>query len=210
MTVIVAAKQALDANNPPPASKQSVAAQLIFTPPLPRHLNPVGSGVVSIRESSLVFEDSTREFVIDYPSIVIYAISRAPPCIYCQLDEWKIESVLPQTDAEGTADDETEEDPTFEMRIVPDDIEKLDDLFEAITYCASLHPDKNAMDEEDDEDDGWMMTADDFQEDFDGARQAALDHLEKAFVGGVRKETEDRFEDAEETDPKRVKEQEER
>ncbi|KAI9349096.1 regulator of volume decrease after cellular swelling-domain-containing protein [Obelidium mucronatum] len=210
MPVIVAAAAADEA-----PARLAVRAKLLFAPPLPRRLNPAPrAGLVSVRDSALVFALEQRVFVVDYPSIVIYAISRDPPCIYCQLDNMAVESDLP-LDGEGNGsedngnDNDDEEDPTFEMRIVPDDPSKLDDLFLAITECAALHPDKNALQDDGDDDEGWMMTADDFNdEDMLGARQAALDHLESVFVGGVRKETEDRFEDADESEPKRVKEHE--
>ncbi|KAJ3019237.1 UNVERIFIED_CONTAM: hypothetical protein HDU68_010749 [Siphonaria sp. JEL0065] len=215
MTIIVSA-----ADTTPSPARISLPAKILFTPALPRNLNPSqATGVVSIKDSAVTFSIDNRDYAIDYPSIVIYAISRAPPCIYCQLDEMVVESELKQDSAAAVGaqatngeEEEEEQDPTFEMRIIPDDPSKrkaFDDLFMAITECAALHPDKNAMDEEEDDDEGWMMTADDFNNaDIDGARQAALDHLESVFVGGVRKETEDRFEDAEEGDSKRVKEYE--
>ncbi|KAJ3073767.1 hypothetical protein HDU98_000758 [Podochytrium sp. JEL0797] len=191
-----------DTTDAPSPVRFSSPAQLVFTPPLPATLNPpTTSGTISIEDACVRFTSSDREWSVDYPSIMIYAISRAPPCIYCQLDEMLVESELPG--GESAEQEQDEDTPAFEMRIVPEDSEKLDSLFEALAQCAAKHPDKNAM-EEDDGDDGWMMTADDFDgAEFEGARQAALDHLDSVFVGGVRKETEDRFEDADETDAKR-------
>ncbi|KAF8558101.1 hypothetical protein OG21DRAFT_1285957 [Imleria badia] len=100
------------------------------------------NGVLYVIESALVFMSSTgRGFQVKYPAITLHAISRGDrPSIYCQLDE--------------TAPDEASEDVAEmrELSIVPQDSVSLEPIFEAMSFCASLHPDPNLS--EDDEFDG--------------------------------------------------------
>ncbi|KAJ3307832.1 hypothetical protein HDU76_004332 [Blyttiomyces sp. JEL0837] len=148
---------------------------------------------------------TSTAYTIDYPSIVIHAISRGnsnePPCIYCQLDS---NAVVDErgvnggngdevTEKGGDGDEEEEEeeddgDVAYEMRIIPDDGGALDDIFLALSECAALHPDKDmeGMDADDDGGD-WIFSEETAQE-LDEARQAALDHLESVFEGGLRRE----------------------
>lgn len=120
------------------------------------HLGPNQSSSV------LVFMSSTgRGFQVKYPAITLHAISRAEgtrPSIYCQLDE---------TDSNSPPDD-TSEDVTDmrELMIVPQDPESrasyprhftepahdlhiaVESIFEAMSLCASLHPDPHLSDED--------------------------------------------------------------
>ncbi|KAI9570650.1 regulator of volume decrease after cellular swelling-domain-containing protein [Boletus coccyginus] len=102
------------------------------------------NGALYIIESVLVFMSSTgRGFQVKYPAITLHAISRAEgtrPSIYCQLDE---------TDSNSPPDD-TSEDVTDmrELMIVPQDPESLESIFEAMSLCASLHPDPHLSDED--------------------------------------------------------------
>ncbi|KAJ3116762.1 hypothetical protein HK100_000976 [Physocladia obscura] len=197
---------------------KTVQGSVEFTPwprRVPKPTTPEIFGLsttsICVSESFLIINLVETQLRIDYPSIVIYAISRGGttpedrPCIYCQHDTGTVESNNNDNNTSSTqenedSDDEGEDaDGVFEIRLIPDDPSTLEDLYEAMATCAALHPDKN-LDEMDDSDDAgdWIMTADDYQDDLAGARQAALDHLENVFVGGVRKEPDDRFEDADE------------
>ena len=101
-----------------------------------------------------------RGFQVKYPAITLHAISRGDrPSIYCQLDE---------TDS-SSPPDETSEDVTEmrELTIVPQDPGSrasrphhfnepaydldlaVEAIFEAMSLCASLHPDPNMSDEDD-------------------------------------------------------------
>ncbi|KAJ3231510.1 hypothetical protein HDU78_007697 [Chytriomyces hyalinus] len=203
-------------------------AKVLFTPSV-RQYSGNGACLVRIFNNALVFEDPSvsLSLSINYEAVLIHAISRGDPsnqdilmrpCIYSQLDsvatEIKGDALNGSSNSTGNgalaADDDSDEvdSDACELRIVPDDSTILDSIFEHLTACVALHPDKNALDDEmDDEEGDWMMTADDFnQSEMTEARQAALDHLESVFVGGVRKEADDRFEDADESDAKRTKE----
>jgi nucleotide-sensitive chloride channel 1A len=133
------------------------------------------NGVLYIIESTLVFMSSTgRGFQVKYPAITLHAISRGDkPSIYCQLDE---------TDS-SSPPDEASEDVT-EMReliIVPQDPGSLEPIFEAMSLCASLHPDPNLSDE--DELDGDFVSDIHF-ETLDGEEEEELSE-----VGRVRSDS---------------------
>ena len=101
-----------------------------------------------------------RGFQVKYPAITLHAISRGDrPSIYCQLDE---------TD-HGSPPDEASEDATEmrELTIVPQDPASrasylrhfykpacdlnpaVEPIFEAMSLCASLHPDPNVSEDDD-------------------------------------------------------------
>ncbi|KAF7375141.1 hypothetical protein MSAN_00400500 [Mycena sanguinolenta] len=130
--------------------------------------------------SVLVFMSTTgRGFQIEYPAITLHAVSRAEagPSIYCQLDEHAGE-------ADAAASNEEMSDMR-ELSIVPQSAESLEPIFEALSRCAALHPDKaSASDDEDmdafiDPDEGGfeMFTGDEEQE-LSEVGRAALAHLE--------------------------------
>ncbi|KAJ7746613.1 regulator of volume decrease after cellular swelling-domain-containing protein [Mycena metata] len=102
-------------------------------------------GTLYIIESVLVFMSTTGGgFQIEYPAITLHAVSRAAsgPSIYCQLDEHAGE-------AEGAASNDEMSDMR-ELSIVPQSAASLEPIFEALSRCAALHPDKaTASDEED-------------------------------------------------------------
>ncbi|KAJ1562640.1 hypothetical protein HK405_009638 [Cladochytrium tenue] len=134
------------------------------------------------------------------------------PCIYCQLDGLNVRAEgLPATSNGGGStpssngvgrgasnaaltgtgdtrededefDDDDDGEPTYEMRIVPDDSGALEAIFLALSECAALHPDMD-VDPDDGDDDGWVYAEDDIG-DLDEARQAALAHLDTVFEGG--------------------------
>ncbi|GBE86896.1 hypothetical protein SCP_1001400 [Sparassis crispa] len=113
-------------------------------------------GTLYVIESVLVFMSETgRGFQVEYPSITLHAISRAEsgPSIYCQLDE--------QTDAEEESEGPAEVDiaEMQELIIVPQNASALEDIFDGLSVCASLHPDPASLDEMDD-DDGVFVDAD--------------------------------------------------
>ncbi|TFK40215.1 regulator of volume decrease after cellular swelling-domain-containing protein [Crucibulum laeve] len=108
-------------------------------------------GTLYVLTSVLAFMSTTgRGFQIEYPTITLHAISRGDtPSIYCQLDESATE--------EDPAAIQAEEDGVSDMRelsIVPRSPESLEPIFEALSQCASLHPDKH--DDEDDLDDAFI------------------------------------------------------
>ncbi|CAG8493040.1 1365_t:CDS:2 [Ambispora leptoticha] len=84
-----------------------------------------GKGSLIVTESKLYFysNEAKTGIAIDYPDIILHAISRQPepegsgPCIYIQLEEL--------------------------IRF-----DHLDAIFEALSECAALHPDKEFMQEE--------------------------------------------------------------
>jgi len=120
-----------------------------------------------------------RGFQIEYPAITLHAVSRAEagPSIYCQLDEYAGE-------AEGAASNDEMSDMR-ELSIVPQSASSLEPIFEALSRCAALHPDKaTASDDEDmdafiDPDSGGfeVFTGDEEQE-LSEVGRAALAHLE--------------------------------
>ncbi|PFH36589.1 Nucleotide-sensitive chloride conductance regulator (ICln) protein [Besnoitia besnoiti] len=92
-----------------------------------------------------------KDISIDYPSIVLHALSRDPnsghpPCIYCQL--------------KSDAEEEDEDYVIPEMRLVSASPEKLDTIFKVMSEMAALNPDPDADDGEDDDDDDFIIDAD--------------------------------------------------
>ncbi|EGG01229.1 uncharacterized protein MELLADRAFT_111193 [Melampsora larici-populina 98AG31] len=94
------------------------------------------------REVGFYSAERSKTLLVPYPTISLHAISRtesgAQPCIYCQLDDC--------SDPEAEADEEQE---AVELRIVPEDPTRLEEIFEVLSACASLHP-SNMPPEEDD------------------------------------------------------------
>ncbi|KAG5461256.1 MAG: regulator of volume decrease after cellular swelling-domain-containing protein, partial [Olpidium bornovanus] len=99
-------------------------------------------------------DELKRGIAVDYPSVGIHAICREPdlyspaPCIYCQLD--------------GDDFDENNVEQPTEVRFVPENSESgmsedlgaalslegvtaaFDDVYQALSHCASLHPDRDS------------------------------------------------------------------
>ncbi|KAH8094450.1 regulator of volume decrease after cellular swelling-domain-containing protein [Cristinia sonorae] len=113
------------------------------------------NGTLYVIESALVFMSASgRGIQVEYPHITLHAVSRSEsgPSIYCQLDESAgVESEIPQD-----AEEEEEYTPLRELSLVPQDAASLDPIFEALSYCASLHPDPAAEDDMDDDDDAFI------------------------------------------------------
>ncbi|KAF8802508.1 hypothetical protein BYT27DRAFT_7235414 [Phlegmacium glaucopus] len=108
-------------------------------------------GTLYILTSVLVFMSTTGVgFQIEYPAITLHAVSRGEsgPSIYCQLDE-----SFGQVNGSPPAN-EDEDTEMRELTIVPKSSDSLEPIFEALSQCASLHPDPHG--EEDDLDDAFV------------------------------------------------------
>lgn len=95
-------------------------------------------------------------FQISYPAITLHAVSRPqdrPPFVYCQLDEGT------QTDSDDDSDlvmrelSITPRNPASRVSSPPTSLFLVDDLavnsiFEALSACASLHPDPDTSDDD--------------------------------------------------------------
>lgn len=150
---------------------------LTFDPTLEEFTAEDGrSGTLYVIESALVFMSATgRGFQIPYPAITLHAVSRpqgSSPFIYCQLDE-----------GTNDASDDVDIVDMRELTITPKNPASLDPIFEALSLCASLHPDPNVS--EDDDDDDAFITTDRFEtftggdeEELSEVGRAALEHLE--------------------------------
>ncbi|PWN53347.1 hypothetical protein IE53DRAFT_338979 [Violaceomyces palustris] len=111
-------------------------------------------GSLWLTEESLSFlsSETSSGFKLSYPAISLHAVTRSPPqglygpstssstnastssstgCLYCQLD---------LSSGEQDAEEEQDEDTLVEMHIFTQDDETLEQLFESLSYCASLHP----------------------------------------------------------------------
>ncbi|KAJ7086058.1 regulator of volume decrease after cellular swelling-domain-containing protein [Mycena belliarum] len=137
-------------------------------------------GVLYIIESVLVYMSTTgRGFQIEYPAITLHAVSRAEtgPSIYCQLDEH-----VGEAEAAASNDDISD---MRELSIVPQSAASLEPIFEALSRCAALHPDKSTPsdDEEidafiDAESGGFEIFTGDEDQELSEVGRAALAHLE--------------------------------
>ncbi|PHJ19467.1 nucleotide-sensitive chloride conductance regulator protein [Cystoisospora suis] len=118
-----------------------------------RHLITMNGGVSEGRRAADHEEASAcpRDISIDYPSIVLHAISRDPssgeaPCIYCQLKSDPVE-------------EERDEDYLIpELKLFPSNPEgeKLDRMFKVIAEMAALNPDLDAQQDADDDDEEFF------------------------------------------------------
>ena len=131
-----------------------------------------------VNPSVLAFQSSTgRTFKIEYPSITLHAISRGDsgPFVYCQLDE------APATDAPPPDGEDTLE--MRELSLTPQDSASrgsqpfpstyliplvtliwpgvtVEPIFEALSTCASLHPDPQQSDDDGSDDDDPFIDPD--------------------------------------------------
>ncbi|EJD06663.1 uncharacterized protein FOMMEDRAFT_102509 [Fomitiporia mediterranea MF3/22] len=145
---------------PPVLRHKEENARVVFDPPVEGLTEEeLKKGTVYIVESVLAFisESSGRGFQIEYPCIILHAISRSndsPPCIYCQLGE---SAAQRQNNNNGGGDEEDEQIDLRELSIFPEVEDSLDTLYEALMHCSSLHPDPSS-----DSDDGDMMDIENF------------------------------------------------
>ncbi|CAO3641282.1 unnamed protein product [Cunninghamella blakesleeana] len=135
-------------------------------------------GKLYICESLLYFYSDTVNsgIAVEYPDIIIHAISRqnGEPSIYCQLDAGLFFPT--QQVAE-----EDKEDTVTELNFTPIDTESLEDIYLALSECASLHPDQEFMAEQDEFEDEEYYTNPGDESELNEVQQAALRHLESVF-----------------------------
>ncbi|SJX60471.1 uncharacterized protein SRS1_11791 [Sporisorium reilianum f. sp. reilianum] len=102
------------------------------------------------RELSFLAPKTGTGFRLGYPNVALHAVARTPPsflstsngssqgfhgCLYCQLD------LSPNAAAAEMGVDGDDDNGEFvEMYICTPDGASLDQLFEALSHCASLHP----------------------------------------------------------------------
>ncbi|KZP00650.1 hypothetical protein CALVIDRAFT_283615 [Calocera viscosa TUFC12733] len=169
---------------PPVLRHKEENVTVSLDPPLPGLDGDNIKGTLYVIESVLAFiAASGSGFQIDYPSISLHAVKREPSgvSIYCQLDETP----------EGQPFPEDEDNDMRELLIVPETEDRLEPIFEALSICASLHPDKAGDD--DDMEDEMFADADELgggfqtftggeEEELSEVGRAALAHLESIIV----------------------------
>ncbi|KAI5453929.1 hypothetical protein NCC49_004924 [Naganishia albida] len=117
-------------------------------------------GTIWVTEQEFVFVPSAATsngteaplptgFSLKYPSITLHAISpasdNAPACLYCQVEDPSAKDQTSQTEEE-IEEDEEEFVPMREVRVFVQNPEQLNDLFNALSLCASLHPSPSSPD----------------------------------------------------------------
>ncbi|KAG9017522.1 hypothetical protein FRB90_000947 [Tulasnella sp. 427] len=138
-------------------------------------------GTLYVIESVLAFIlPSGKGFSVTYPRITLHAVSRSEstgPYVYCQLDETP----------EGVQVPEDEDAEMSELKIIPGDIESVEKIFEALSHCATLHPDPNGGGDAglgdfegfgDDDDDAFVDAEELDEDELSVVGRAALAHLE--------------------------------
>ncbi|KAH8983183.1 regulator of volume decrease after cellular swelling-domain-containing protein [Lactarius akahatsu] len=150
--ILTGATPASFADIPPVLRHKVQDVSVAFDPPIVGFSEEDSArGTLYIIESVLAYQSSTtgRAFQIEYPSITLHAISRGEsgPFVYCQLDD------SPATAADG---DEDAEPRMRELSLTPQPSDSLDPIFEALSICASLHPDLQGSDDDDADDDAFI------------------------------------------------------
>ncbi|CAL5227014.1 g9905 [Coccomyxa viridis] len=169
----------------------------------------LGTGTLFITTRRVIWQGdagSRRGLYADFQNINMHAISNdqsaaRKPCIYMQLEPST--SAFADT-AEGEADDD--EDITPEVRLVPEDSSKLEELFQTLCDCAALNPDPQDADAEEDAE--FYYNEEEVRAGARGEeRTAMLDHFDSLLQAPHSADMEepaegdpDRFEDAEETE----------
>ncbi|KAI9001522.1 regulator of volume decrease after cellular swelling-domain-containing protein [Trametes punicea] len=152
---LVASTPASFSDIPPVLRHKEDNVSVALDPPLESFsAEDAANGSLYVIESHLVFMSASgRGFQVEYPSITLHAISRGEkgPSIYCQLDD----AAATQIDEQPQNDDE-DIPPMRELSIIPKDSTALEPLFEALSFCASLHPDPDAENDMDDDDDAFV------------------------------------------------------
>ncbi|RKP06286.1 regulator of volume decrease after cellular swelling-domain-containing protein [Thamnocephalis sphaerospora] len=162
----------------------------------PALAQPLAKGDLYVTESA-----SQRGFALEYPDIGMHAISRREaddlPCIYCQVDCRFVDDKAAEQASEADDDDEQqqqqeeeeeEEEDLTEIHLIPDDFGTLDAVFEAISDCAALHPDRDFMEAEGDDEafvDGQYFTGEMDPEELSEAGRAAMAYLDSIVDGPV-------------------------
>ncbi|KAH9836738.1 regulator of volume decrease after cellular swelling-domain-containing protein [Rhodofomes roseus] len=151
---IVASTPASFASIPPVLRHKEENVSVTIDPPLEGFpAQDLAHGTLYIIENALVFlSKSGRGWSVEYPSITLHAISRAEsgPSIYCQLDE-----AAALANGDTTVDEEADTE-LKELIIAPQDAAALEPIFEALSLCASLHPDPASADMDEDGDDAFI------------------------------------------------------
>jgi hypothetical protein len=88
---------------------------------------------MSIATDRVYFWTGIGGIAIEYPAIVLHAISRDPICLYMQLEERALE--------------ETGSSSMVEIRVFPAQPD-IDEMFMALSECAALHPDQQHAEED--------------------------------------------------------------
>jgi len=134
---------------PPVIKHKEEGVSVVLEPELEGFSN--AQGTLYVLTSVLAFMSTTGVgFQIEYPAITLHAVSRGDSgsSIYCQLDE-------SFGHANGNPPAQEEEDSEMrELSIVPKSSDSLEPIFEALSHCASLHPDPHG--DEDDLDDAFL------------------------------------------------------
>ncbi|KAG5350562.1 hypothetical protein C0989_010426 [Termitomyces sp. Mn162] len=181
---------------PPILKHTQPNVRVTLDPPVPGF--NATDGTLYVLTSVLVyFTASGQGFQIPYPSITLHAISRSgtSPSIYCQLDA----GPAPDADAE----DEGADTLLQELSIIPQDPTSLEQIFEALSTCAALHPDPNV--DLDDDDDATIDPLSTPFETFNGSAdeessevgRAALAHIESIIYDPFDHDDEDIYEEGE-------------
>ncbi|RDB29459.1 Methylosome subunit pICln [Hypsizygus marmoreus] len=139
-------------------------------------------GTLFVLTSVLAFMSTTgRGFQIEYPAITLHAISRGEkgPSIYCQLDENVGAAVV----GRHTGEDEEEDTELRELTILPQNPASLDRIFECLSICAALHPDKRSPEDEEDPDDAFIDSS--TFETFTGDQEQELSEVGRAALAHV-------------------------
>jgi len=173
---------------PPVLRHKEENVTVVIEPPLsPEFSVDDLKGTLYVLTSVLVFmSTSGRGFQVEYPSITLHAVSRAEtgPCIYCQLDE--------STPGQSTEGEDTN---MSEFSIIPANPGSLEAIFEALSSCASLHPDKE--DEENELDDDAFIDPNTNFEVFNGDENEELSEVGRAALAYLESVIYNPFEDAE-------------
>jgi len=137
---------------PPVIKHKEEGVSVLLEPQLEGFSNEdAAQGTLYVLTSVLAFMSTTGVgFQIEYPAITLHAVSRGDsgPSIYCQLDE-----SFGQVNG-GPSENDHEETEMRELTIVPKNSDALEPIFEALSQCASLHPDPHG--DEDDLDDAFV------------------------------------------------------
>ncbi|GLC40100.1 hypothetical protein PLESTB_001942900 [Pleodorina starrii] len=115
-----------------------------------------GAGVLHLTTRRVVWvssQPSGPAFALRYQQIMMHAISRDPtsyakPCIYLQLDEGSEDMGMGGAGGDGEEEEE-EEQVSAEVRLVPAEDAKVDEIFKVLCDCAALNPDSEVEGEGD-------------------------------------------------------------
>ncbi|KAH6909073.1 regulator of volume decrease after cellular swelling-domain-containing protein [Coprinopsis sp. MPI-PUGE-AT-0042] len=184
---------------PPVVKRQEENVSVVLDPPVEGlGAEDLANGTLFVLTSALVFVSTTgKAFQVGYRSITLHAVSRSgeKASIYCQLDE---ESTAENGAGNDAQDGEEEYTDMRELNIIPSSPEALEPIFEALSHCASLHPDP--LSDDDMEDDSAFIAKDspfevftgDGDEELSEVGKAALAHLESILDNPYEaKETQD-------------------